>query len=50
MNTYSVTVYDELGRGLDVLTVQAKTIDSVIHIVEGNPEHEYEIVEIEKVA
>lgn len=50
MTTYSVTVYDELGGGIDVLTVQAKTVDSVIHIVESNPKHEYEIVEIEKIA
>ena len=48
MHTYSVTVYDELGGGVDVLTVQAKTIDSVIHIVESNPKHEYEIIEIER--
>ena len=48
MHTYSVTVYDELGGGIDVLTVQAKTIDSVIYIVESNPKHEYEIIEIER--
>lgn len=48
MHTYSVTVYDELGGGVDVLTVRAKTIDSVIYIVESNPKHEYEIVEIER--
>ena len=48
MHTYTVTVYDELGGGIDVLTIQAKTIDSVIHIVESNPKHEYEIVEIER--
>ena len=48
MHTYSVTVYDELSGGVDVFTVQAKTIDSVIYIVESNPRHEYEIIEIER--
>ena len=48
MNTYSVTVYDELGEGVDVLTVQAKTVDSVVYIVESDPKHEYEIIEIER--
>ncbi len=46
--TYKVTVYDEVNGGMDVLTVMAKTIDQVIYIVESNPNHEYEIVEIEK--
>lgn len=48
MNTYTVTVYDELDGGVDNLTVNAKTIDEVINIVEGNPDHEYEIIEIER--
>lgn len=48
MNTYKVTVYDELGGGVDVLTIQAKTVDGVIYIVESNPKHEYEIIEIER--
>ncbi len=47
-NKYEVTVYDEVGGGIDVLRVTAKTIDQVIHIVEGSPDHEYEIIEIEK--
>jgi hypothetical protein len=49
MNTYEVIVYDEVCGGMDKLTVQAKTIDQVIYIVESNPKHEYEIIEIEKV-
>ncbi len=48
MHKYTVTVYDELEGGVDVLTVEAKTIDSVIYIVESNPKHEYEIIEIER--
>ena len=49
MHKYTVTVYDELEGGVDVLTVEAKTIDSVIYIVESNPKHDYEIIEIERV-
>jgi hypothetical protein len=48
-NTYTVTVYDELDGGHDVLKVEAQTFEQVIHIVESNPHHEYEIIEIEKV-
>lgn len=47
-NTYSVTVYDELHGGSDTLTIKAKTIDQVVYIVESDPKHEYEIIEIEK--
>jgi len=47
-NTYIVTVYDELHGGSDTLTIEAKTVDQVIYIVESNPKHEYEIIEIEK--
>tara|TARA_R110001632_G_scaffold158790_1_gene276946 strand:+ start:218 stop:370 length:153 start_codon:yes stop_codon:yes gene_type:complete len=47
-NTYTVTVYDELHGGSDTLTIKAKTIEQVVYIVESNPKHEYEIIEIEK--
>lgn len=47
-NTYIVTVYDELPGGSDTLTIKAKTIEQVVYIVESNPKHEYEIIEIEK--
>jgi hypothetical protein len=49
MTTFEVTVYDELGGGTDTLTIQAKTIDQVIDVVESNPNHEYEIIEIERI-
>ena len=49
MTTFEVTVYDELGGGTDTLTIQAKTIDQVIYVVESNPNHEYEIIEIERI-
>ena len=48
-NTYAVTVYDELNGGSDLLTIEAKTIDQVVYMVESNPKHEYEIIEIERV-
>jgi len=47
-NEYSVTVYDELHGGVDVLTVYAKTIEQVVYKVESDPNHEYEIIDIEK--
>lgn len=47
-NEYSVTVYDELNGGVDVLTIYAKTYDQVVDKVESDPNHEYEIIEIEK--
>lgn len=47
-NEYSVTVYDELNGGVDVLTIYAKSFDQVIHKVESDPNHEYEIIDIEK--
>lgn len=47
MNTYSVTVYDETS-GVDALTILAKTIDEVVYKVESDPNHEYEIIDIEK--
>lgn len=47
-NEYSVTVYDELNGGVDVLTVYAKTFEQVIYMVESDPKHEYEIIDIEK--
>lgn len=46
-NTYAVAVYDELHGGTDTLTIEAETIDQVIYMVESNPKHEYEIIEIE---
>lgn len=49
MAHFEVTVYDELGGGTDTLKVEAKTVDQVIDIVEGNPKHEYEIIEIERI-
>lgn len=49
MAHFEVTVYDELGGGMDKLTVEAKTVDQVIYIVESNPKHEYEIIEIERI-
>lgn len=45
-STYTVEVYDELYGGTDTLTIQADTIDQVIYMVESNPKHEYEIIEI----
>ena len=48
-STYEVTVYDELYGGTSTLTLEAKTIDQVIYMVESNPKHEYEIIEIERV-
>tara|TARA_R110002124_G_scaffold284462_1_gene461779 strand:- start:816 stop:980 length:165 start_codon:yes stop_codon:yes gene_type:complete len=48
MTHFEVTVYDELDGGTDTLTIQAKTIDQVIDVVESNPNHEYEIIEIER--
>ena len=48
-NTYEVAVYDELHGGSDTLTIKAKTVDQVVYIVESNPKHEYEIIEIERV-
>lgn len=47
-NEYSVTVYDELNGGVDVLTIYAKTFEQVIHKVESDSNHEYEIIDIEK--
>ena len=49
MAHYEVTVYDEVDGGMDKLVVKASTIDQVIHIVESNPKHEYEIIEIERI-
>ncbi len=49
MTYFEVTVYDELDGGMDTLTVQAKTVEQVIHVVEGDPKHEYEIIEIERI-
>ena len=48
-STYEVTVYDELYGNTGTLTLEAKTIDQVIYMVESNPKHEYEIIEIERV-
>jgi transaldolase len=47
-NEYSVTVYDELCGGVDVLTVYAQTFQQVIDKVESDPNHQYEIIDIEK--
>jgi hypothetical protein len=49
MTSFEVTVYDELNGGTDMLTIQANTVDQVIYIVESNPKHEYEIIEIERI-
>jgi hypothetical protein len=49
MTSFEVTVYDELNGSTDTLTIQAKTIDQVIDVVESNPNHEYEIIEIERI-
>mgnify|MGYP003978962975 CR=1 FL=1 len=49
MTSFEVTVYDELNGGTDTLTIQAKTIDQGIDVVESNPNHEYEIIEIERI-
>ena len=49
MAKFEVIVYDELEGGIDKLTIQAKTVDQVIYIVESNPKHEYEIIEIERI-
>lgn len=49
MTTFEVTVYDELDGGIDKLTVKAKTVDQVIYVVESNPKHEYEIIDIERI-
>ena len=48
-NTYIVTVDDELHGGSDTLIIKAKTVEQVVYIVESNPKHEYEIIEIERV-
>lgn len=47
--TYKVTVFDEVDGGYDVLTVNTKTLEIAIYLVESDPLHEYEIIEIEKV-
>ena len=49
MAHFEVTVYDELHGGTDSLTIQAKTVEQAIDIVESNPKHEYEIIEIERI-
>jgi hypothetical protein len=49
MTSFEVTVYDELNGGTDMLKIQANTVDQVIYIVESNPKHEYEIIEIERI-
>jgi hypothetical protein len=49
MTTFEVTVYDELDGGTDTLTIQAKTVGQAIYKVESNPNHEYEIIEIERI-
>jgi|TARA_R110001606_G_scaffold32721_1_gene98621 hypothetical protein len=49
MAYYEVEVFDELNGGTDTLTIHASSIDEVIHIVESNVTHEYEIIEIERV-
>lgn len=49
MAYYEVAVFDELNGGADTLTIRASSIDQVIHIVESNANHEYEIIEIERV-
>ncbi len=49
MMTFEVTVLDEMDGRTDVLTVRASTLNSAINQVEGNPKHEYEIIEIERV-
>jgi hypothetical protein len=48
MMTFEVTVFDEVDGRTDVLTVRASSLDSAIDKVEGDPNHEYEIVEIER--
>jgi len=47
--TYSVQALDCLTGQIHDLTVTGKTLDSVIDKVEGDPAHEFEIVEIERV-
>ena len=49
MAHYEVAVFDELNGGTDTLTIHASSIDQVIHIVESNADHEYEIIEIDRV-
>jgi hypothetical protein len=49
MAHYEVEVYDELHGGTDTLKIKANSVDQVIHIVESNPKHEYEIIEIERI-
>lgn len=49
MFTFEVTAYDEMSGQVDVLTVRASTLDNAINQVEGDPKHEYEIIDIERV-
>ena len=49
MLTFEVTVLDEMDGRVDVLTVRASTLQNALNQVEGNPKHEYEIIEIERV-
>jgi len=46
---YSVQALDCATGRIHDMTVTAKDLDSVIDRVEGDPDHEFEIIEIEKV-
>ena len=49
MFTFEITAFDEMSGRVDVLTVTASTLDNALNQVEGNPKHEYEIIDIERV-
>lgn len=42
--TYGVTVLDEMTGQIDHLIVEADTLEGMIHKVESDPDHEYEII------
>ena len=49
MAHFEAIVYDEVDGGTEKVVVKASTLDRAIEIIEGNPQHEYEIIEIERV-
>ena len=49
MAHFKVEVYDEIHGGTDTLKIKANSIDQAIYIVESNSDHEYEIIEIERI-
>lgn len=49
MAQFEATVYDEVDGGMNTIVVKASTLNNAIEIIEGNPKHEYEIIEIERI-